>query len=269
MRKAISNRKLYPALAAGILLALASGAALKVIHASFQDEQPVEATVPADDASITGEASVTDGASATQEPLIPFESGPFVQAAPSFRLADPALLRSTSPQARADTVVAGRSDPFAPIVRPTAVPSRPQPTPAEVTALPTPASPAQVLPVVPVTSTRGLPPLPSLPTPMVPGTLPQMGQEVAVAPTATPVIQNPVDQIAVTGVAQIGNTVSVIVRESGSGSSRHVKQGDLLAGGQVRVKSIDTSAAEPVVVLTYNGQDFTRTVGSAALIGSL
>jgi len=266
MRKAISNRKLYPALAAGILLALASGAALKVIHASFQDEQPVEATVPVDDASKTGEASSTDDASATQEPLIPFESGPFVQAAPSFRLADPALLRSTSPQARADTVVAGRSDPFAPIVRPTAVPSRPQPVPAEVTALPTSASPAPVLPVVPVTSTRGLPPLPSLP---VPDSLPQMGQEVAVASTTAPVIQNPVDQISVTGVAQIGNTISVIVRESGSGSSRHVRQGDLLAGGQVRVKSIDTSAAEPVVVLTYNGQDFTRTVGSAALIGSL
>jgi hypothetical protein len=43
----------------------------------------------------------------------------------------------------------------------------------------------------------------------------------------------------------------------------------MLAGGQVRVKSIDTSSAEPVVVLTYNGQDYTRTVGSGTLIGSL
>ena len=84
-----------------------------------------------------------------------------------------------------------------------------------------------------------------------------------------PVQQSPIDQIAITGVAQIGNAVSVIVRESTGASSRHVKVGDMLAGGQVRVKSIDTSSAEPVVVLTYNGQDYTRTVGSGTLIGSL
>jgi Tfp pilus assembly protein PilP len=84
-----------------------------------------------------------------------------------------------------------------------------------------------------------------------------------------PLPQSPVDQIAITGVAQIGNTVSVIVRETGSASGRHVRAGDILAGGQVRVKSIDTSTAEPTVVLTYNGQDYTRTVGSGALIGSL
>jgi hypothetical protein len=103
----------------------------------------------------------------------------------------------------------------------------------------------------------------------VPGSNPQITQEVAVAPTVNPVLQSPVDQIAITGVAQIGNAVSVIVRESTGASSRHVKVGGMLAGGQVRVKSIDTSSAEPVVVLTYNGQDYTRTVGSGTLIGSL
>ncbi len=99
--------------------------------------------------------------------------------------------------------------------------------------------------------------------------MPQSIPEVAIAPTVAPVVQNPVDQVAITGVAQIGDTVSVIVRESGNASSRHVKPGDLVAGGQVRIKSIDTSAAEPMVVLTYNGQDYIRTVGSSALIGSL
>jgi hypothetical protein len=262
MRKAISNRKLYPALAGAIVAAVTCGVALKLIQTSSQPEPEIAAQVPGQDTSADSEAEVL-------APLTPFESGPFVQATPGLRLADPSLLRSTSPNARVDAVVAGRSDPFAPIVRPSATSPRPRPTAQQtVTTPPSQVSRAQTLPVVPVASTQPLPPLPMLPTPVVPGSIPQITQEVAVAPTA-PVLQSPIDQIAITGVAQIGDAVSVIVRESTGASSRHVKVGGMLAGGQVRVKSIDTSSAEPVVVLTYNGQDYTRTVGSGTLIGSL
>jgi hypothetical protein len=262
MNQAISNRKLYPAIAAGILVSLAGGAVLKVLHSpsEVQSETENSAMVQPDS---------TEEESTALEPLTPFEQGPFVQASPSFRLANPALLQSTSSNERTNAVVAGRSDPFAPVVRPAAVPRQPRPDQAEPAVVPAQVSPVQTLPVVPVTSTQTLPPLPSLPAPAIASGQPQLGQAVAVAPTPAPVMQSPIDQIAVTGVAQIGDTVSVIVRESGSASSRHVKQGDLLAGGQVRVKSINTSTAEPVVVLSYNGQDFTRTVGSGALIGSL
>ncbi len=260
MNKGISNRKLYPALAGGVLVALACGVGLKLIHTSSQAE-PAE----------TVEQPSIQEETATLAPLTPFESGPFLQAAPSFRLADPALLQSTSANARVDAVVAGRPDPFASVVRPSVVPARPKPTQAVVTTAPTQVSPVQSLPVVPVAATQALPPLPSLPTPVLSGSLPQpqpVPGAAFVPPTAA-AVQNPVDQIEISGVAQIGDAVSVIVREAGSGSSRHVRAGALLAGGQVRVKSIDTSTAEPVVVLTYNGQDYTRTVGSSALIGSL
>ena len=257
MNKAISNRKLYPALAGAVLVALAAGVTLKLVHTSSQTDSVAE---------VQDEPAQSE--TVTLEPLTPFESGPFLKASPSFRLADPALLRSTSPNARVDTVAAGRPDPFAPIVRPSAAPPRPQPAPVAAAA-PSQVSPVQTLPVVPVASTQMLPPLPALPTPAGTSTMPQSIPEVAIAPTVAPVVQNPVDQVAITGVAQIGDTVSVIVRESGNASSRHVKPGDLVAGGQVRIKSIDTSAAEPMVVLTYNGQDYIRTVGSSALIGSL
>jgi hypothetical protein len=66
----------------------------------------------------------------------------------------------------------------------------------------------------------------------------------------------------------VGNTVSVIVTEPGSTASRRVSQGDMLVGGRIRVKSVDMSAQEPVVVLTYDGRDYTRTVG-ASLVSAL
>jgi hypothetical protein len=100
MRKAISNRQLYPALAGGVVIALACGVVLKLIHTSSQVE-----------------AAAVQLPSAPEEtalaPLTPFETGPFLQASPSFRLANPALLQSTSPSARVDAVAAGRPDPFA------------------------------------------------------------------------------------------------------------------------------------------------------------
>ena len=61
-------------------------------------------------------------------------------------------------------------------------------------------------------------------------------------------------------MVQVGDRVGVIVREGNGQSSRHVFAGDLLAGGQVRVKSVDVSAQQPLVILEYRGQEFTRVV---------
>lgn len=268
-----SNRILYGAIAAGILIALLGGAGLKLMQTRSTSAEAVaiEPLGMAEADSNVGETTPSD----------PSFAEPFVQASPSLRLADPSLLQSTVPQARVETIASGRPDPFAPLVTPRRAPSRP--SPVAVPALPPTAVTAQVpgqpaapqpMPVVPVANTQSLPPLPtalplpSLPAPFVPGSLPQMGGEVAIAPTA-PVFQSLIDQVGVSGVVQIGNSVHAIVTEPGDSSGRRVSQGDLVAGGRVRVKSIDVSGVDPVVILTYDGRDYPRTVGSGAMMGSL
>lgn len=72
--------------------------------------------------------------------------------------------------------------------------------------------------------------------------------------------QSPVEAVELTGVVQVGDRVGVIVRESNGQTSRHVFAGDLLAGG-VRLKAIDLSAKEPLVILEYQGEEYTRMVG--------
>jgi len=71
--------------------------------------------------------------------------------------------------------------------------------------------------------------------------------------------QSPLEAVELTGVVQVGDRVGVIVREGQGQSSRHVFAGDLLAGG-VRVKSVDVSAQQPLVILEYQGQEYTRVV---------
>lgn len=258
--KSISNRKLYPAIAGGLLVALAAGAALKLIYGN----RAVSTSESA--ASIV---ATTESSPAADPEL--FQSAPFFKPSAPTRLADPALLKSTSAPVRVQTVAAGRTDPFASVIVPGPASSRPAPA-TPVTAV----TPAQPLPVVPVVATQSLPSLPpllpslpSLPSPFVPGSAAQNPTAVAVAPTASPTFQSLVDQIVVSGVVQIGNDVSLIVTEPGNATSRRVSKGDLLAGGRVRIKSVDLSSQEPVVVLTYDGTDYTRIVGDNAMIGAL
>jgi hypothetical protein len=73
--------------------------------------------------------------------------------------------------------------------------------------------------------------------------------------------QNPVQAIELTGVIQVGDRVGIIVRESNGQTSRHLFEGDLLAGGQVRIKSIDMSTQQPLVILEYQGKEYPRMVG--------
>ena len=271
-----ANRKLYLALAGVTLAAILGGAGLKLMYSAKSASEATAATPTADDtvAATNPEATAT-------EPLVASFATPFVQASPSLQLADPALLQSTSSQSRIETIAAGRPDPFAPLVTPNralqkptpmAVPAPPPPPTGAVAVQPTVAQP---LPVVPVAATQSLPPLPqgipslpSLPIPMVPGSFAPEG-EVAVAPNANPVPLSVIDQVAVSGVVQIGSSVHAIITEPGNSSGRRVAQGDTVAGGRIRVKRIDVSGADPVVVLTYEGRDHYRTVGSGAMLGSL
>ncbi len=273
----LSKRKLYGAIASGLVLAVAGGAALKLTNATSNRGDVVA------DGVVNSEVQ-PDGTTALQEPLVPitegatpFQSQPFLAASGPLRLADPSLLRSTSSQARVETVAAGRPDPFASVVLP--APARPRPNPAASLLTPVPPAIAtQTLPMVPAAATQALPPLPqalvqpvalpNLPAPFLPGAVPPSLTEIAVAPTGAPSFQNLVDQVVVTGVVQVGSSVSVIVTEPGSTVSRRVSQGDMLAAGRIRVKSVDLSGQEPMVVLTYDGRDYTRSVG-AALVSAL
>ncbi|NJL45508.1 MAG: hypothetical protein HC922_06765 [Leptolyngbyaceae cyanobacterium SM2_3_12] len=258
-KSSISNRKLYPVLAAGLILALVAGAGLKMVfgHRSSSNSE-----------SAPSATAIAESASGTSPEI--FKSAPFFQPSAPIRLANPALLQSTSAPVRVQAVAAGRPDPFASIVIPS--PGSARPAPATVTPVPA-VSPAQPLPAVPIVATQALPALPpvlpALPSPAVPGSAVQNPIPVAVAPTNSPIFQSLLDQIVVSGVVQIGNDVSLIVTEPGNASSRRVSSGDLVAGGRVRIKSVDLSSSEPVVVLTYDGKDYTRIVGNNAMIGDL
>lgn len=268
--KSLANRKLYSAIAGGLLLAIAAGATLKLTTASSRSNQ-VTAVAPVNDAVVSDPA--TEGAlvPAEGEAATPFQSKPFYAASAPLRLADPSLLRSTSPQARVEAIAAGRSDPFASVVLPGPKVSR-STTAAAALRPATAATPGQALPAVPVSVTQSLPPLPqvttqavalpNLPAPFLPGSVPPIPTDLAVAPTGSPAFQNLVDQVVVSGVVQVGSGVSVIVTEPGSTVSRRVSQGDMLAGGRIKVKAVDMSGQEPMVVLTYDGRDYTRTVGA-------
>lgn len=247
----LTNRQVGLILAGSVLLALGVGSAIRLTTSD-----PAEVTT-------AGASGATSGTTA-------FQDGPFIPSSSGLRLADPSLLQSTPKEARLDAVVAGRPDPFAPVAQPVSV-APTQKAAEPLATVSTPPAPPQ-LPVIPVTATQALPPLPSVAPP-----LPNLGPVAALpvpselsgglAPSALP--QNLVDRIEISGVAQIGDRVSVIVKEPGATTSRYVRAGDAIANGQVRIKRIELSGTEPAVVLEYNGQEFYRSVGSTALAGLL
>ncbi len=268
----LEKRKLYAAIAGGLLLAVIGGAALKLTMATSggaADDAPAASLAPAE---TDGEALSEPLIPATGDAATPFQTQPFLAASGPLRLADPSLLRSTSPQARVEAIATGRPDPFAAVVLPG--PSLPRASSAAIVLTPAPPAIAgQALPPIPVAATQGIPSvpqgmiqpvaLPTLPAPFLPGTTLPAAPDVAIAPTNGAASQNLVDQVVISGVVQVSSSVNVIVTEPGSSVSRRVSQGDMLAGGRIKVKSVDMSGQEPVVVLTYDGRDYTRTVGAA------
>jgi Tfp pilus assembly protein PilP len=71
------------------------------------------------------------------------------------------------------------------------------------------------------------------------------------------------DVIEVTGVVQVGQKVSAIIKAPQEASSRYVSEGEYLAGG-ILVKRIELGTREePLIVLEQNGVEIIKSVGSA------
>jgi hypothetical protein len=69
-------------------------------------------------------------------------------------------------------------------------------------------------------------------------------------------------EVSVTGVIDVAGVPQVILQAPGEPSSRYVKTGDYLSGGQVLVKRIEMNRGSvPVVVLEQFGIEVTREVG--------
>lgn len=169
----------------------------------------------------------------------------------------PGLVAQTNAKSRANGVAGGRVDPFA------IVPSGPSVIPVKVITSTKPrlqpqtaVNPGTPLPANPLPTAASNPlPLPNL----SPGT-------TSLPPANTPQLPPPsptaiADRINITGVIQLQNKWHVIVQESPAGSSRYVKAGDTLAGGQVLIKRV-IAGVDPLVVLQQNGKEVTRRIGS-------
>lgn len=196
--------------------------------------------------------------------------------------AEPVIVSSTEAPQRLTAISSGRQDPFS-------LPFIPAVPRASTTQTPTnqqndsasannPGS-GQSISLIP------LPAPPVLPTPVLP-TLPTaaQGSVVAVAPTSqapavptTGTISVPqapptpqaslIDAIQVTGVVQLGDRVNAIVQVPNEGS-RYAQVGERIASGQVLVKQINVAdGQEPLVVLEYNGREYSKIVGGTSLAG--
>ncbi|NEQ44567.1 MAG: hypothetical protein F6K00_13795 [Leptolyngbya sp. SIOISBB] len=248
----------------GIILSAAIiGGILRVILAQ-------EASSTATDTQPIAPAETEETAQLFESPMIALSAELRKAATPS------ELVQSTASDDRLSVVTTGRADPFAPITRTisaTTSPSRREAAAAEAAApqiavssdrvpvspnLPT-TSISQVPDLPPVPSPNAAPPpLPAIPIAINPLPIPALPSSI---PGARPVPQSPIEAVELTGVVQVGDRVGVIVREGNGQSSRHVFAGDLLAGGQVRLKAVDLSAQQPLVILEYQGEEYTRIVG--------
>lgn len=180
------------------------------------------------------------------------------------------LVGSAHQDSNLATISVGRLDPFAPVAQAVGPPRTSQSASAQIAGETTASPESDALPPSPIATSSGtitdsstLPvvnvsPLP-LPLPPIPAAT--TGAPVTTIPNpGTPV--NPVNGIELSGVVQVGSRIGIIARDSNSQTSIHLFAGDYLAGGQVLVKAIDVSAQEPLVILEYQGQEYSRTVGS-------
>ncbi|MBU6228382.1 MAG: hypothetical protein KGQ93_01640 [Cyanobacteria bacterium REEB459] len=202
-----------------------------------------------------GLASQVDSESAKPERSQPLFR-PHLLSASSSALADPALLLSTPPAARLTTVATGRVDPFRSILAPGSnTLNGPLSASSSGPALPL-ANPAAIL--------SGLPSAPVVaPQTALPPVISAGAADARVTTTAA----NWADQLIITGIAQVGSQVSVMVTEPGQPAGRRVQLGETLWGGRVRLKMVDLSGAEPQIILTYGNRDYRRSVGAGLILG--
>ena len=225
--------------------------------------------------SSTTETTQTVTTSETTETPQMFESPMISLSAELRKAATPGeLVRSTASDERLSGVITGRPDPFAPITQSIGAHTSSPSQEAEASAAPQIAvssERAPVSPSLPTTSISQIPDLPPVPTgnvtppplpaiPMAANPLPIPNLPSSI-PGASARPQSPIEAVELTGVVQVGDRVGVIVREGNGQSSRHVFAGDLLAGGQIRLKSVDLSSQQPTVILEYQGEEYTRIVG--------
>lgn len=169
----------------------------------------------------------------------------------------PDLISSTDPNQRVKQVQRSRSDPFA------------------------------LLPTVPTVQLPPPPPLPPPPSTARPNSAPTGGIRSAAGgggsgsnrspgggsapvssspPRTIPVVPLPPQPtlaraVKVTGVVQVGSAVYAIVSAPNEPSSRYVQEGQRLSNGQILVRRIEVSGAEPKVVLEQYGVEIVRAVG--------
>jgi hypothetical protein len=174
------------------------------------------------------------------------------------------LFPSTPKSDRTANITAGRLDPYAPLSQGRPIP-RPQTTPTA--AVNTAPSPVGNIPPAVAAAPPALPPIPTSTQPLVPLPTPSaVATTTAPLPTvAAPVAASPIDSLELTGVVQVGDRPVLIVREPNATTSRYTYAGDYLASGQILVKRIDVSNQEPLVILEYNGREYSRMVGSGPI----
>lgn len=253
--KALRNRPQWIILGT-VVLAAAVGGAMRILSAPT-------APAPVSQSEVEQTPSAKADAELFQSPMVHLSAELRKAATPS------ELLNSTTSEDRLSVITTGRADPFAPITRTigaTSTPAKPSVDTTTATAEVDPTIAA--LPTAPVSSLPDLPPvpsvnftpppLPSIPMATSPVAIPSLPSSV---PQTAAVPQNPVQAIELTGVVQVGDRVGIIVREGNGQTSRHLFEGDLLAGGQIRVKEIDMSSQEPLVILEYQGKEYPRVVG--------
>ena len=162
------------------------------------------------------------------------------------------LIQSTDPNERAIGVERTRSDPFAELTIPL-VPPQPIEPAAETTTTTSSGGNG----TSPGNTTNGGTIDPELEV------LPGLDERPEIA--ELPEIPQPTTAraVRVSGVIQIGGAPYAIIQAPDE-VERYVRQGERVAGGRVIVKRIDTSSAEPRVILVENGIEVERFVTASA-----
>lgn len=253
-----------------LLVAAVVGALLRFAFAHQSPEQTALASPDVEERNLADEpfsASVSQLTEPLQSSARPKDLLP----APTVNTALPKI-PATSTQPQTST---GRRDPFSPVTQAIFKPQSlsqkgtdqvSDPDQVAESASPTSTQPS-LLPITPITGI--VPTLPPVPTvewssaspplaavPVLPPSQPQSSAPQQQVPL------HPVQTIELSGVVHVGDRVGIIARESDASISRHAFAGDYLLGGQVLIKSIDTSTQEPLVIFEYQGQEFPRVVGS-------
>ncbi|MBD2461610.1 hypothetical protein H6G89_11165 [Oscillatoria sp. FACHB-1407] len=147
------------------------------------------------------------------------------------------------------------------------VPVPPAPRVVRTVPLPTSVQPIAAAPArssAPVaTAPAQSAPVPARSPAPVPARQPAQSQAVAVRPSPQAIPNRLAESVVVTGVVQVGDTVSAIVQVPNEQSSRYVRAGEYLANGRILVNRIEMTAdGEPRVVLVQDGVETVRTVGN-------